>query len=160
VDGDGQVQEDVVTVDVLPPLAELPALPVATFGHPSGQTAAELEATVDAQELVVRPGAAATLGLRLANRTAGELRAEVQLLSPVETWPWIGPWAQGVTLGPGEERRVEVAVRSPGKGWLASWALFKVTYFGRLWYSPSVLLALGQDPNEVEPSSLAGSHHA
>jgi hypothetical protein len=122
--------------------------------------AAELEATVDAQELVVRPGSEATLGLRLANRTSGELRAEVQLLSPVETWRWIGPWVQGVTLGPGEERRVEVAVRGPGHGGLASWALFKVTYFGRLWYSPSVLLVLGQGPSEAELSPLAGAHHA
>jgi alpha-mannosidase len=160
VDGDGQVQEDVVTVDVLPPLAELPSVPAVAFGHPSGQLAAELEATVDTEELVVPPGAETTLGLRLANRTSGELRAEVQLLSPVETWPWIGPWVQGVTLGPGQERRVEVAVRGPRHGGLASWALFKVTYFGRLWYSPSVLLVLGQSPSEAEPSPLAGAQWA
>jgi hypothetical protein len=37
-------------------------------------------------------------------------------------------------------------VRSPEQGWLDSWALFKVTYFGRLWYSPAVALRLGTRP--------------
>jgi len=159
VDGHGQAQEDVVTVDVLPALAEDLGGPVP-FGHPSGQFAAELEASVDAKDLVVGPGEVTTLGLLLDNRTAGELRGEVQLVSPIETWPWVGPWAQGVTLGPGEHRRVEVVVRGPRDGWLTSWALFKVTYFGRLWYSPSVSLALGQLSNEAKPLPLAGAHHA
>ena len=109
----------------------------APFGHPAGQVGAELEAELETDEIVVAPGATATIALRLSNCTAGELRAEVQLLSPVETWPLTGSWLQGVHLAPGEQSRVEVAVRGPSQGGLVSWALFKVTYFGRIWYSPA-----------------------
>jgi hypothetical protein len=167
-DGSGQVQEDVVTVDVLPPLAEAEELngkagsgelgllsAPAPFGHPSGQLGGELEADLDTDEIVVGPGASATLALRLTNHTAGELRAEVQLLSPLETWPLTGPWVQGVHLAPGQQLRAEVAVRGPRQGWLVSWALFKVTYFGRLWYSPAVSLRLGHNPREAK-SAAAG----
>jgi len=168
-DGSGQVQEDVVTVDVLAALAEgdgingkldagQPGLmsPPAPFGHPSGQMAAELEADLETDELVVGPGASAVLALRLTNCTAGELRAEVQLLSPVETWPLSGPWVQGVQLAPGGQSRAEVTVRGPSQGELVSWALFKVTYFGRVWYSPAVSLRLGSYQREA--SSLVAEH--
>jgi hypothetical protein len=168
-DGNGQVQEDVVTVDVLGALAEagelnsdqgadnsrLMFLP-APFGHPAGQVGAELEADLETDEIVVAPGATATIALRLTNCTAGELRAEVQLLSPVETWPLTGSWVQGVHLAPGEQSRVEVAVRGPSQGGLVSWALFKVTYFGRIWYSPAVSLRLGD--NQRETSSVVSEH--
>ncbi|MGH9107620.1 MAG: NEW3 domain-containing protein [Acidimicrobiales bacterium] len=146
-DGPGQVQEDVVTVDVLP---ELPgagppsdgAAP-APFAHPSGQCPAELEASVEVTELAVPAGRSARLGLRLVNRTLGQLRGEVQLISPLETWPLAQPWSQGWALGPGEEGQLGASVRGPAQGELSSWALFKVTYYGRLWYSPAVLLRLG-----------------
>jgi len=168
-DGNGQVQEDVVTVDVLGALAEagelngeqgagnsrLMFLP-APFGHPAGQVGAELEAELETDEIVVAPGATATIALRLSNCTAGELRAEVQLLSPVETWPLTGSWLQGVHLAPGEQSRLEVAVRGPSQGGLVSWALFKVTYFGRIWYSPAVSLRLGD--NRRETSSVVSEH--
>ncbi|MGH9104263.1 MAG: NEW3 domain-containing protein [Acidimicrobiales bacterium] len=178
----GQAQEDVLTVDVLPRLAEavsldghdvnghdvdgheghghpLLALP-APFGHPSGQVPAELEAVLEAEELVVPAGVAATLGLRLSNRTAGELRGEAQLLTPVETWPWVAPRAQGFAVPPGAAHRVEATVRAPETGWLSSWALFKVTYFGRLWYSPSVRLVLGDAGWTGGPSLSEAARHA
>ncbi len=168
-DGNGQVQEDVVTVDVYPPLAEaggvddrqghgnfeLMSLP-APFEHPSGQMASELEADLETDEIVVGPGESATLALRLTNCTAGELRAEVQLLSPVETWPLTGPWVQGAVLAPGQQLRVTAQVRGPQQGGLESWALFKVTYFGRLWYSPAVSLRLGR--NRRETKAVAADH--
>jgi hypothetical protein len=170
-DGNGQVQEDVVTVDVLATLAEagelngregpgnfeLMSLP-APFAHPSGQMGAELEADLETDEIAVGPGASANLALRLTNCTAGELRAEVQLLSPVETWPLTGPWVQGVHLAPGQQVRVTAQVRGPRQGGLESWALFKVTYFGRLWYSPAVSLRLGQNQREVK--AVVADHQA
>jgi len=168
-DGSGQVQEDVVTVDVLASLREAGGLngkasagtlallsAPAPFGHPAGQLAAELEADLDNDEILVDRGASATLGLRLTNCTAGELRAEVQLLSPVETWPLTGPWVQGVQLAPGQQSRVEVAVRGPSQGGLVTWALFKVTYFGRVWYSPAVSLHLGHIQHDA--SSVVAEH--
>ncbi len=141
VDEAGQVQEDVLTVDVLPSLVEAP--PPAPFSHPSGQFAAEVEAWLESSALTVAPGGEASLGLVLVNRTAGEIRAEVQLVSPVETWPWTGPWSQALSIGPGAQGRAAVTVRAPAEAPLSSWALFKVTYFGRLWYSPAVALELG-----------------
>ena len=156
-----QSQEDVLTVDVLPALAEAetglaksghPGGPegllakAAPLTHPGGQVEAELEVALDTLDVAVGPGGTATIGLVLTNRTAAEIRGELQLLSPVETWPYVGPWAQGFALGPGQRSRAEATVRGPGHGWLSSWALVKVTYFGRLWYSPSIALRLGRQP--------------
>jgi hypothetical protein len=155
----GQAQEDIVTIDVVPALAEgehaegRPAwdarallTKAVPFNHPADQVWAELEAVVESLELQLGPAEAGTIGLLMANCTKGELRGEVQLVSPVETWPYVGPWAQPFRLGPGERGRVAASVHGPGTGWLASWALFKVTYFGRMWYSPSVALRLGAEP--------------
>jgi alpha-mannosidase len=224
VDDAGQVQEDVATVDVLPPLTEAAlaggkALPspmnagpmnagpmnagpmnagpmnagpmnagpmnagpmnagpmnpgpmnpgpmnaALPFGHPSPQLPAELELSVEAGEVALAAGETTTLALRLRNRTCGELRGEAQLLSPVETWPLIGAWHQGFVVGPGEERLLEATVEGPLQGWLESWALWKVTYFGRLWYSPAVALRLGAPARAVaraaegeETGELAGA---
>jgi len=174
-DGAGQVQEDILTVDVLPPLdggaagavageaagavaggpgvvgrRDAGALPTP-FGHPSGQRASELEAVLEAEECQVGAGKSGQIRLHLANRTAGELHGEVQLLSPVETWPYVGPSAQGFVLGPGQSCALAATVLGPGSGWLCSWALFKVMYFGRIWYSPAVRLVLGDKPFRAAP---------
>jgi hypothetical protein len=154
VDGAGQVQEDILTIDVVPELDGAP-LPEA-FSHPSAQVPAELEAYVEQLDVRVPSGASATVGLRLANRTAGEIRAEVQLVSPFETWPFTGPFLQGVVLAPGQELTVGASVTAPHECSLRSWALFKVTYYGRLWYSPAVLLRLGDgEPAVTAPPSSA-----
>jgi hypothetical protein len=172
----GQAQEDVLTVDVLPALAEaagaeavqaggrrlrdaaaLLAKP-APLNHPAGQVEAELEIALETLHLAVGPGGTATIGLLMTNHTAGEVRGELQLLSPVETWPCVGPWAQAFTLGPGQRIRAEASVRGPEPGWLASWALWKVTYFGRLWYSPTVALRLGTEPMASDQSARSGAH--
>jgi hypothetical protein len=160
-----QAQEDVLTVDVLPALAEaetalakggppggpggLLAKP-APLVHPAGQVEAELELELEALDVAVAPGATTTVGLVLTNRTSSEIRGELQLLSPFETWPYVGPWAQGFALTPGQRSRAEVSVHGPEHGWLGSWALFKVTYFGRLWYSPAVALRLGTESGAHE----------
>jgi hypothetical protein len=47
-------------------------------------------------------------------------------------------------LRPGEGRLFKVPVGAPSAGGFSSWALFKLMYFGRLWYSPSVALHLGE----------------
>src|ERR1019366_2396942 len=150
-----------LTVDVLPALAEAgraeatgrslwgPAGLLATpapINHPGGQVEAELEVALESLVVAPPPGGTAAIGLRLTNWTSDQIRGELQLLSPVETWPYVSPWALGFALGPRERQRAEAVVRSPEQGWLASWALFKVTYFGRIWYSPSVALRLGTEP--------------
>jgi hypothetical protein len=162
-----------LTVDVLPALAEaetaqarggsagtaegLLAKP-APLAHPGGQVEAELELALEALDVAVAPGDKATIGLVLTNRTSAEIRGELQLLSPVETWPYLSPWAQGFALGPGQRSRAEALVRSPESGWLESWALFKVTYFGRLWYSPAVALRLGTQSVAPGRAARPGAH--
>ncbi len=150
LDGSGQAQEDVVTVDVLPHLAEaasgehpLLGAPPA-FAHPSGEFANEVEASLATTQLSLGPGERGTLCLVLANHTHGDIRGEVQLLSPVETWPWTGPASQAFQVGPQAETTVTATVQAPPAEALTSWALFKVTYYGRLWYSPAVALHLGE----------------
>ena len=125
------------------------------FSHP-GQALAELEAALETVELALAPSAEASLGLVLANRTLGELRGELQLVSPIETWPYLHPRTQAFSLRPGERRRIEVSVRGPGQDWLASWALFKVTYFGRIWYSPTMALRLGAEPLASVQAPMSG----
>ncbi len=149
VDGAGQLQEDVVTVDVLPHLAEaasathpLLASP-PPFSHPSGELANEVEASLATTRLSLRPGDQGELALVLANNTQGDIRGEVQLLSPVETWPWTGPASQAFAVGPHAATTVTATVQAPPDEQLTSWALFKVTYYGRLWYSPAIALHLG-----------------
>ncbi len=171
-DNAGQSQQDVVTIDVLPPLAEAVLadgrggaarerlLTPAPFGHPSMQLPAELEAVLELEELLIPQGGVGKLALSLTNRTRGVMSGEVQLLSPIETWPFVTPWSQGFALAPAARSRIEVDVLSPAQGWLSTWALFKLTYFGRLWYSPVVALRLGAAPDMVSELASARNRRA
>jgi alpha-mannosidase len=143
-EGVGRCQEDVVTIDILPssavaPYGEEPSDLPAPFDHPSGQVASELEAHFDSDSVRVAPGGRGVLHLVLINRTRSELRGEAQLVSPLETWPFAGPWSQGFAVPVGGTTRVPFAVDVPaGSGPLLSWLLVKVMYFGRRWYSEAV----------------------
>ena len=145
-DDAGQTQEDVTTVDLLPVdtlgpyRGEGQGGPLSpAFDHPSTQIAGELEVHLSKNNLLVAPGASGTFDLVLANRTSSELRGEAQLVSPLETWPYTGPWAQGFTVPAGGQARAPFFASVPADaGPLSSWLLVKVMYFGRLWYSPAV----------------------
>ena len=160
-----QSQEDILTVDVLPALAEAETglarggrlggaaahlAKAAPLNHPGGQFEAELEVALDTLDVAVGPGGTATIGLVLTNRTAAEESGASSNSCPQSkhglTW---AHGHEGVALGPGQRTGVEAGVRGPGHGWLSSWALFKVTYFGRLWCSPTVALRLGRPPAAV-----------
>ncbi len=155
LDGDGQAQEDVATIDVLPvdPLGPYRAgtggsgtegsVPERSFDHPSAQVGVELDASLSKDSLTVAPGSSQQLALVLRNRTSSELRGEAQLISPLETWSFAGPWTQGFTLAPHGQTEVPFVVTVPANsGSLSSWVLVKVMYFGRLWYSPAVPLEI------------------
>ena len=93
-------------------------------------------------ELRLRPGAAGQLTVRVASHLRSQLRGEVQLVSPVGTWPTTGPWTQAVEAGPGGEATASFTVTVPptaGPGW-ESWLLVKLMYFGRVRYSPAARL--------------------
>ena len=72
----------------------------APINHPAGQVEAELEVALETQLVAAPPGGSATIGLVMTNWTSDQIRGELQLLSPVETWPYVSPWAMGFALGP------------------------------------------------------------
>jgi alpha-mannosidase len=147
-DGLGQPQEDVVTVDVLPvsalgPYGSGPDIPPAAFAHPGNEASTEIEAELESAALALLPGRAAWIRLAVTNRSRSDLRGEAQLISPIETWSFVGPWTQGFAIAPGETTSIDFEVRpSLDELRLSSWALVKLMYFGRLWYSPAVALDL------------------
>ncbi|MFI5646088.1 NEW3 domain-containing protein [Kitasatospora sp. NPDC051705] len=148
IDHDGQQIEDVVTIAV----GELPALLPAAGESPEDWTAAQgtkaltgrdTGLDVDAPNRTVRvaPGGRATLGVTLTNRTCGEIRGELQLVSPWGTWEAIAEPVRGFTVPAGSSVTVDYTISAPES--LApgsSWALAKVMWFGRCQYAPTVAL--------------------
>jgi hypothetical protein len=89
--------------------------------------------------VTVAAGERRELRLLLRNLAASEIRGEAQLISPHETWPIASPWTQGFAVGPGEELALSFQVQPPSDFHAGSyWALVKVMYFGRLFYTEAV----------------------
>ncbi|MER8102523.1 NEW3 domain-containing protein [Kitasatospora sp. NPDC094016] len=145
---DGQEIEDVVTIAVgdLPDLLPVPGdTPEdwtiaqgtkATAGRDTG-----LDVAVSEEALRVTPGDRTTLGLTLTNRTRGEIRGELQLVSPWGTWEAIADPVRGFTVPAGSSSTVDFEIAAPEStdpG--AYWALAKVMWFGRCQYAPTVAL--------------------
>jgi alpha-mannosidase len=159
----GQIHEDVVAVDVQTgrdtPRTDVgsrsPTLELAvrralvTAGIDSGRVTAsdredampaeELEAALLDRAITVAPGERARLRLSLRNCLAGEIHGEAQVISPYDTWGFLGPWTQGFAIDPGAETVLEFTV-APPKGTPAGawWALVKIMYFGRMLYTESI----------------------
>ena len=147
-DACGQMIEDSVLLTAGQPSAPSPGTELVEFAirqqaADDAQTA-ELEITVGARELTLRPGATGILEVRLANSCVSELRGEAQLLSPFGSWQQAGPWTTGFVIAPGAGTlaRFEVtaaATARPGERW---WAIVKVMYFGRLRYTEPVQVTI------------------
>ncbi|HEY1824264.1 MAG TPA: glycoside hydrolase family 38 C-terminal domain-containing protein [Trebonia sp.] len=144
----GQVLEDVALVTVGEPGGADPDLPPEElfFRLQSDVMALAGEADLEVLTPAVRlaPGESGTLEVRVASHLASPLRGEVQLISPVGTWPATGPWTQPVSAAPGGEAIVRFAVTVPATaepGW-ESWLLVKLMYFGRVRYSDAVRLTV------------------
>ncbi|WP_418952579.1 NEW3 domain-containing protein [Streptomyces pyridomyceticus] len=150
IEHDGQQIEDVVTIAV----GDLPSLLPVPGDAPEDWTAAQgtkavtgrdtgLDVSVAAETLRVAPGGRATLGLTLTNRTRGEIRGELQLVSPWGTWEAIADPVRGFAVPAGSSVVVDFSVRAPAStdpG--SSWALAKVMWFGRCQYAPTVALVV------------------
>ncbi|MFI6447688.1 NEW3 domain-containing protein [Kitasatospora sp. NPDC050543] len=150
VEHDGQSIEDVATIavgepsEVLPVPGEVPedwAAAQGTRAEAGRDTG--LSVAVSAGSLRLAPGGRARLGVVLTNRTRGEIRGELQLVSPWGTWELIADPVRGfsVAAGAGAEVDFELAVprdAEPG----AYWALAKVMWFGRCQYAPTVELVV------------------
>jgi alpha-mannosidase len=164
-DEQGQVHEDVATVD-LGPGTTTPTTPpgrrvlhleratrkAAVVHEPAGRAdvaviGGELTAELCTDHLDVPAGGHERLTVRLTNHVAGPIRGEIQLISPWGTWDATGPWTQGFSVGGEATAEVGFDVCCPlGTPPTSSWALVKVMYFGRLLYTPSIPLGLGHWP--------------
>ncbi|MER7582204.1 NEW3 domain-containing protein [Kitasatospora sp. NPDC097691] len=150
IEHDGQQIEDVVTIAV----GDLPALLPVAGDTPEDWTAAQgtkattgrdtgLDLAVSHETLHVTPGGCATLSLTLTNRTRGEIRGELQLVSPWGTWDAIADPVRGFTAPAGTRTTVDFAVTAPESADPGSyWALAKVMWFGRCQYAPTVALVV------------------
>ncbi|MFI2609439.1 NEW3 domain-containing protein [Kitasatospora sp. NPDC018619] len=150
IEHDGQQIEDVVTIAVgdLPDLLPVPGdTPEdwtiaqgtqATAGRDTG-----LDVSVSHETLRLAPGGRAVLGLTLASRTRGEIRGELQLVSPWGTWEAVAEPVRGFTVPAGATTTVDFAVAVPEATDPGSfWALVKVMWFGRCQYTPTVALVV------------------
>ncbi len=131
IDHAGSMVEDVATVVV-------GALTVA--GQDTG-----LLVDVVKPEVVLRPGGRSALGVVLTNQTRDEIRGELRLVSPWETWPAVPHPVRDFAVDAGAEAEVEFPVGIPAATdpgvW---WAIVKVMWFGRCQYSPQVRLVVAE----------------
>jgi hypothetical protein len=162
-DGAGQTFEDVVTLDYHRPIAGPPADSPLVRELGIDEVGDELVAELLADDIRVVAGERVTVKLLLRNDASSEIRGEAQLLSPHETWPFMGPWSQGFVVGGGAEVTLRFMIaprRDTGAGrW---WALFKVMYYGRRLYTKSIPVEVVAKPSQSRDSpqsdtGLAGS---
>ena len=102
--------------------------------------AAEVELVMETADAELRPGETGELIVAVTSHLASELRGEAQLVSPFGTWEILGPATQAVVLAPAQATRLRFQVTvpatvRPGSHW---WALVKLMYYGRVWYSQSI----------------------
>jgi len=148
-DGLGQLLEDTALVTIGEAGGPDPDLPPdELFTRLQSDVMAladEADVTLLTEAVRLAPGESGELAVRVASRLASQLRGEVQLISPVGTWPATAPWTQPVTVEPGGEATLRFAVSVPATaapGW-ESWLLVKLMYFGRVRYSDAVPLTVG-----------------
>ena len=90
-------------------------------------------------EVTVTAGDTARLTVTIGTDARAELAAEAHLISPWETWAWMGPASLGAVLPAGGTAEVCFEVAPPA--WVEPgqwWALIRVGCAGRLVYSPAV----------------------
>ena len=132
-----------------------PGIPVDLRG--GAELTGEIEMDVALDEATVTVGQRAKLRATLRNTAADEVRGEIQVISPLETWTSITPWTQGFTVAPGEEAVVTFDVTPPPDAVPGQyWALIKVMYFGRILYSDTVPVRIGSTA-AAEVLDLAGA---
>ncbi len=112
-----------------------------------GAAAGEVELSLDTTEVRLAPGEAGEIVASLTSHLASELRGEAQLVSPFGTWELTESSTVPVTVAPGERVAVRWAVHAPatarpGAQW---WALVKLMYFGRVWYTNSIPVSIGTE---------------
>jgi alpha-mannosidase len=87
----------------------------------------------------VAAGEAARLAITVGTSAGASLSLEAHLISPWDTWAWMGPAAQGAVVSPGDTVELGFDITPPP--WVQPgewWALVRVGCAGRLLYSPAV----------------------
>jgi alpha-mannosidase len=145
----GQTLEDVALVTVGEPAAPPLDLPLdellPLLEADERAAAAEIGLRLLPATVTIGAGRAGELSVQVTNRTAAPIRGECQLISPLGTWPLVGPWTRGFAAQPGELVTLCYSVRlpasaRPGSHW---WALAKAMYFGRIAYSECARIEVG-----------------
>jgi alpha-mannosidase len=100
-----------------------------------------LDVHIDTLAVVLRPGERGTVRVEVANSYRSPVQATLQLLGPVETWPYVPQWTVPVRLEGDDRRAVEVPVAvpagaAPGEWWL----LARLMGAGQVAYSGSIPL--------------------
>jgi alpha-galactosidase-like protein len=94
-------------------------------------------------EVVVRPGARASVGVTVVNLTRDEIHGELRLVSPWGTWDALPDVARDFAVDAGEQLETEFAVVVPADAEAGeTWALAKVMWFGRCQYTSAVRLVV------------------
>lgn len=147
----GQQIEDVASVA----LGELPSLlPVpgpVPDGWPQAQgtqadTGRETGLTVSVASTAVRvsPGERGVLTLSLTNGTQGEIRGELQAVSPWGSWDAVRTPVRGFRVAAGATEQVTFELAPPADLDPGTyWVVTKVMWFGRCQYAPTVELVVG-----------------
>jgi alpha-mannosidase len=106
-----------------------------------------LVVTLQTPAVSLAPGERGEIVVRLENHARSEIRGEAQLVSPYGTWEMVTPWTQGFAVRPAAARTLWYAVQAPAtaRSGSHSWALVKVTYFGRLAYTQAISVLHGPD---------------
>ncbi len=107
-------------------------------------SAGEVELDLLTSSVELAPGEHGVLAVRLTSHLASELRGEIQLVSPWGSWELTGSTIQPVTLAPGASTDLRYLLQAPatarpGAHW---WALVKLMYFGRVWYTDSAPITI------------------
>jgi hypothetical protein len=147
-DSCGQVIEDSVLLTVGQPgplRTDLPLLEVADQQQAvQAAQAGELEMTLAADRLTLRPGETGPVEVTLTNRCASAIRGEAQLVSPYGSWHQAAPWTAGFSVPAGSDAtaRFEITAASTARRGEQWWAIVKIMYFGRVRYTEPVLVTV------------------
>jgi alpha-mannosidase len=119
-------------------------LVIPTHPHRAHQTP-EVAATLVTEEITVAPGQTDRLTVHLHNAAQSAIHGEAQLITPYAIWPLTTPWTQPFSIPADGETDVHYKISAPPGAREGSWwALVKVMYFGRLLYTPTALVAIGE----------------